>query len=76
MADAALRAGHEAKVIPATLVRTLGVGARKTKTDRRDAQILSEVSTRVADGGDRRGGRRVEEAREKRLDVQANDDRA
>ena len=47
VADAALRAGHEAKVIPATLVRTLGVGARKTKTDRRDAQILSEVSTRI-----------------------------
>jgi transposase len=25
----------------------LGVGARKTKTDRRDAQVLSEVSTRI-----------------------------
>jgi transposase len=29
------------------LVRTLGVGARKNKTDRRDAQILSEVSCRI-----------------------------
>src|SRR6185437_4696964 len=43
VADAALKAGHEARVVPATLVRTRGVGARKTKTDRRDAQILSEV---------------------------------
>jgi transposase len=47
VADAALKAGHEARVVAATLVRTLGVGARRTKTDRRDAQILSEVSTRI-----------------------------
>lgn len=47
VADAALRAGHEARVVPATLVRTLGVGSRRTKNDRRDAQILSEVSTRI-----------------------------
>lgn len=47
VADAAARAGHEVRVIPATLVRTLGVGARRTKTDRRDAQIISEVSTRI-----------------------------
>jgi transposase len=47
VADAALKAGHEARVVPATLVRTLGVGARRTKTDRRDAQVLSEVSTRI-----------------------------
>lgn len=47
VADAAVRAGHETRVVPATLVRTLGVGARRTKTDRRDAQILSEVSTRI-----------------------------
>lgn len=47
VADAALKAGHEARVVPATLVRTLGVGSRNTKTDRRDAQILSEVSTRI-----------------------------
>jgi transposase len=47
VADAALEAGHEVRVVPATLVRTLGVGARKTKTDKRDAQILSEVSCRI-----------------------------
>src|SRR5258707_2974124 len=41
VADAALRAGHEARVVPATLVRSLGVGSRRTKNDRRDAQILS-----------------------------------
>ena len=41
IADAAKTAGHEVRVVPATLVRTLGVGARKTKTDRRDAQMLS-----------------------------------
>jgi len=47
VADVALEAGHEVRVVPATLVRTLGVGARKTKTDKRDAQILSEVSCRI-----------------------------
>ena len=47
VADLARQAGHEPRVVPATLVRTLGVGARRTKTDRRDARVLSEVSTRV-----------------------------
>jgi transposase len=47
VADLARAAGHEARVVPATLVRTLGVGARRTKTDRRDAQVLSEVSCRI-----------------------------
>jgi transposase len=47
IADAAIAAGHEIRVVPATLVRTLGVGARRTKTDRRDAQVLSEVSCRI-----------------------------
>ena len=47
VADAALNAGHEVRVVPATLVRSLGVGSRGTKTDRRDAQILSEVSCRI-----------------------------
>src|SRR5256885_1011571 len=47
VADAAKEAGHEVRVVPATLVRTLGVGARKTKTDRRDARALSEVSCRI-----------------------------
>src|SRR5712672_2770806 len=47
IADAALALGHEVRVVPATLVRSLGVGARKTKTDRRDARALSEVSCRI-----------------------------
>lgn len=47
VADVAVAAGHEVRVVPATLVRSLGVGARRTKTDRRDAQILSEVSCRI-----------------------------
>jgi transposase len=47
VADQALALGHEVRVVPATLVRTLGVGARRTKTDRRDAQVLSEVSCRI-----------------------------
>jgi transposase len=47
VADAALALGHEVRVVPATLVRSLGVGARRVKTDRRDAQVLSEVSCRI-----------------------------
>jgi transposase len=47
VADAAKASGHEVRVVPATLVKTLGVGARGVKTDRRDAQVLSEVSCRI-----------------------------
>ena len=47
VADGAITCGHEVRVVPATLVRSLGVGARRTKTDRRDAQVLSEVSSRI-----------------------------
>lgn len=47
VADTALKHGHDVRVVPATLVRTLGVGARGIKTDRRDAQVLSEVSSRI-----------------------------
>src|SRR5215471_6100236 len=47
VADLALKHQHEVRVVPATLVRSLGVGARRIKTDRRDAQVLSEVSCRV-----------------------------
>src|SRR5512140_2195381 len=42
IADAARAAGHVVKVVAATLVKQLGVGARRTKTDQRDAQALSE----------------------------------
>lgn len=47
VADSALAAGHQVRVVPATLARTLGVGARGIKTDLRDARALSEVSTRI-----------------------------
>jgi len=47
VADAALALGHEVRVVAATLVRALGVGARKTKTDQRDARLLSEASCRM-----------------------------
>ena len=48
VAELALKHQHEVRVVPATLVRSLGVGARRIKTDRRDAQVLSEVSCRIA----------------------------
>jgi transposase len=47
LADRAKEAGHVVKVVPATLVRALGVGARGIKTDRKDAQALSLASCRV-----------------------------
>jgi transposase len=47
VADAARNLGHETRVVPATLVKTLGVGARRLKTDQRDARALSEVSCRI-----------------------------
>ena len=47
IADAARDGGHEVSVVPATLVRQLGVGARGVKNDRRDAQALSLASCRV-----------------------------
>jgi transposase len=47
IADQARQAGHEVRVVPATLVRLLGVGERRTKTDRRDAEALSRASCRI-----------------------------
>ena len=47
VADLALEAGHEVRVVPSTLARSLGVGHRKLKSDQRDARVLSEVSCRV-----------------------------
>jgi len=47
VADLALLAGHEVRVVPSMLAPSLGIGARGIKTDRRDAQVLSEVSCRV-----------------------------
>ncbi len=47
LADAAKAAGHEVRVVPATLVRMLGVGARGVKNDQRDAQHLSNASCKM-----------------------------
>jgi transposase len=47
VADLAAKQGHEVRVVPGTLVRSLGVGERGMKTDKRDARKLSEVSTRI-----------------------------
>jgi transposase len=47
VADRARELSHEVRVVPAGLVRRLGVGARGMKTDVRDARALSEVSTRI-----------------------------
>lgn len=47
VADIAQELGHDVRVVPATLVRTLGVGAHGIKTDERDAAVLSEVSCRI-----------------------------
>ncbi|MEZ4227317.1 MAG: IS110 family transposase [Polyangiaceae bacterium] len=47
LADLAMEMGHEVKVVPSALAPTLGVGSRGVKTDRRDARVLSEVSSRI-----------------------------
>src|SRR2546430_15441833 len=47
IADGARSKGPEVRVVPSTIVRSLGVGARRTKTDRRDARALSETSCRI-----------------------------
>lgn len=47
VADEAIKIGHDVRVVPATLVRALGVGARRLKTDVRDARVLSEASCRM-----------------------------
>jgi transposase len=48
VADWAQAAGHDVAVVPATLVRALGVGARGIKTDVRDARNVSEASCRMS----------------------------
>jgi transposase len=47
IADSAREAGHEVRVVPATLAKQLGVGERGIKTDQRDARQLSKVSCKV-----------------------------
>jgi transposase len=44
IADAAIAAGHQVRVVPGSLVRLLGVGDRGVKNDQRDAQQLSRAS--------------------------------
>lgn len=44
IADLASDCGHEVRVVPASIVRELGVGRRKIKNDRRDAQVLARAS--------------------------------
>jgi transposase len=47
VANQAIKAGHSVGIVPATLVRELGVGYRGIKTDIRDARALSAASCRV-----------------------------
>jgi transposase len=47
IAALAQRAGHDVRVVAATLVRSLGVGHRGLKNDVRDARVLSEASCRM-----------------------------
>jgi len=47
VADLALKAGHEVNIVPAGLARSLGVGQRGVKTDKKDAQNLSMASCRM-----------------------------
>jgi transposase len=47
VAEWARSAGHHVTVVPASLVRALGVGSRGLKNDVRDARNLSEASCRM-----------------------------
>ena len=47
VAEMARALGHEVRVVPAVLVRSLGVGARGIKNDKRDARATSEASCRA-----------------------------
>lgn len=42
-------AGHEVRIVPSMFVRSLGVGARKIKTDKRDARALADASFRMGE---------------------------
>ena len=47
VAEQARAAGHEVRVVPASLARSLGVGDHGVKTDKRDARNISAASTRI-----------------------------
>jgi hypothetical protein len=48
IAERARGYGHDVCIVPATLVRSLGVAQRGLKNDVRDARALSEASCRMA----------------------------
>jgi transposase len=41
--------GHEVRVVPSVFVRSLGIGTRKIKTDKRDAKNIAIASFRLGD---------------------------
>lgn len=41
--------GHDVRVVPAVFVRSLGIGTRRIKTDKRDARSLAMASFRLGD---------------------------
>ena len=47
IAGRARQQGHDVRVVAATLVRSLGVGQRGLKNDRRDVRALSAASCRI-----------------------------
>lgn len=49
VAKLALERAHEVRIVPTIFVRSLGIGARKIKTDRRDARNLAIASFRLGD---------------------------
>jgi transposase len=49
VAKLAQERAHEVRVVPTTFVRSLGIGARKIKTDKRDARNLAIASFRLGD---------------------------
>lgn len=49
VAKLALDQAHEVRIVPTTFVRSLGIGARRIKTDKRDARNLAIASFRLGD---------------------------
>lgn len=49
VADRLADTGHTVRVVPASIVRELGVGRRGIKNDRRDAQVLAKASLALGD---------------------------
>jgi transposase len=43
----AQKSAHQTRIVPATMVRQLGIGARGIKNDVRDARVQSEASCRI-----------------------------